>query len=62
MKWEYMVKNDCCGADARLLKEYLNKYGNDGWELVSIERVEHSSSLVTSSNIKTFIFKRAIKE
>ena len=57
-KWEYSIEvfnwgdfpNHRVATDS--LKEYLNKKGSYGWELVSIDK--------TSEELDTFYFKRRV--
>ena len=52
MKWEYRTGPYISGEDA---ETFLNKMGNDGWELVSAVELY-------SAGVITFFFKRPKSE
>lgn len=47
MKWEYTVKEEIFGLAQEEMEAFLNRMGEQGWELIYI-----------SSSHRTFVFKR----
>ena len=54
-KWEYMVSE---AEDWDSLREYLDKAGSDGWELVQVNGSEHNFKIVGPTG---FIFKKSVR-
>ncbi|GAA0440529.1 MAG: DUF4177 domain-containing protein [Bacillota bacterium] len=60
-KWEYAVETWTLGitsADCEELEEKLNKFGNEGWELVNIIPQVGGFGGEVSVNFNQIVFKR----
>ena len=61
-KWEYRIESGISGSKEReyaslLTNEWLNRLGEDGCEVITIEFVDPASALTRTSRL---IFKRPI--
>lgn len=59
MKWEYLVEWADYKHPYESLKDALNRYGEQGWELVSVERHEYKHRSDPGSDVNFYcILKR----
>ena len=51
-KWEYLSDSFLGGTDVSQIDEFLNEFGNDGWELVSVAQYKPSPQRTKEMELK----------